>query len=239
MGQKGRLSLPGADGTQEVSILAGVDIQIPLGTIVAVVGELHTEGYAKGLVVDRSILLRLLSGRLRFTTGHMKVGPHLKSIFIDEGHLHMMNETVEVNLLSQCEDPQVMRDQAAMVQTACEAVSLDPFLTEHRATFNTGFLGSAIRAKDRAGIAMATAMLTDADILLLHEIDRQYDDEERRALFSGLNEHWVRTGGALTGRVAPRTVILTCCDTCIPDCATHVIRLGTGTEGTGVKIVER
>jgi len=237
--QGASLAVPGPAGTKAANILSAMEIEIPLGSIVAVTGGLQSEGYAKGVMVDRSILFSLLSGRLRATEGHVKVAPHLKTVFIDESHLHMLNDTVEANLLSQCEDPAAVRDRHGMIEGACQAVSLDPYLTENRAVFGTGFLGSAIRAKDRAAIAIATAILTDADILLLHEIDRQYDDAQRKALFSSLNEHWVRTGGSFTGRCVPRTVFMTCCDTRIPESATHVIRIGTGPDGTGVQVVQR
>ena len=109
-------------------------------------------------------------------------------------------------------------------------------LQANRKSVVVGQLGSKLGMRSRAAVAIATALLNDVDVLMIHHIDRVHDSKQREKLFTGLNELWVKTGGLPGMRKAPRTVIVSCDDGAVPESAEMLIRLGAGEERTGVVI---
>ena len=166
-------------------------------------------------------------------------------MLIDDEHSRLLDDTVEANLLFAHKDPESLRRGEGepvhpTLRAVCEATGMDPYLIENMRTHLVGTLGRAISPRDRAVIAIASALLADVDVIMIHEIDQMHDKEQRAHLFKCLDEQWIETQGMEVdgARRATRTVIVTCCESRVPLQTKRRICIGTGEDQTQIVITE-
>ena len=232
-------------GTDDVCLIDNATATLKLGGIVAVVGELAHNGRSEGLTFDRGVIPKMICGRLGASDGDVKVPPNLRTMLIDEEHSRLLDDTVEGNLLFAHKDAESLRRGEGepvhpTLRAVCEAAGMDPYLIENMRTHLVGTLGRAISPRDRAVIAIASALLADVDVIMIHEIDRMHEKKQRAHLFKCLNERWIETRGIEVdgARRATRTVIVTCCESRVPLQTKRRICIGAGEDKTQIVITE-
>jgi len=224
------LSVPSEKGT--ASLLEDVNLVIPLGGIMAVTGKpLCMAPINGGKTVDRGILLELISGQRFPTTGLVMVPPDLVSVLLTEENLAVSDGTVEEALLFGHPSPKEAPDE--LVEAACTLAGVAPWLMASR---KTQCITRNIRSPERSAIVLASVLLSDCDLLLLHGVERMFDVDECAAFFKRLQESWILTGGLPTQKSRARTAFVTCSQSSVPDVAQYRLELGDGHRQTGVSM---
>ena len=221
----------GSNGT--LTVLENVDLSVDVGGIYAVVGHATEGGSFGGFQLNSGLLLRLLSAHeISPTSGNVIMPPQLRVILIDEAHTTLLDETVEQNLLFAQNEAKSAAITEEQIQAACEFAGMRSHLIGKRKSTSCGPFGRYVGAEDRASIAIATAILSDFDVILVDSSNMQ-TRSNAHLIGEGLSR-WVKAGVLPGMRKASRTVFFGCDKSRISPEACGAICLGSGDAATGM-----
>ena len=175
-------------------VLRGLDLMIPAGSTVAIVGP---------TAAGKSTLLAVLAGLLVPDRGDVRaVTPHPALVFQEP---FLFADTLRRNI-----DVRGIADEA-MLQEALDLAQVSPFLAELPAGVETvvGERGVSLSGGQRQRVALARALLNRPSVLLLDDATSSLDPTTEARILTGLGS---RLTGITTVAVASRPATIALAD---------------------------
>jgi len=171
------------------SLLKDCDFHLPLGHFYVVAGDKAENEFSK----RKLGFYGLLSGELEQDQGTIKVPPFFRIQMINLDNLRgFLNKPLLDMLCCGHTVPDSVKDKMEVVKKACKWVGISESLLTTNAL--VGLNGDNLNMKTRVRVLLARALLADADVLIVHNVDKVLSRPERQDLYDGLKD-WIEEDG--------------------------------------------